>query len=719
MNKTASIFRRTAGVPNTTGKLPFKVSVITRDDELTSGFDFVSFPVPTDVLVSRWFPGYRATELGGISADEALALTLGHAMRTTDDLTALQQVLASPSIAIDVMNTLLPRTAVSVKARKYLISERLVVQTVKEALGRAGFGDSGAIALAYGHAILRVLNAHDLIIPDTEKRVLGQADSYTVTDDQLRRVVVTESLRGIFNEARMQAVTRALPVEATPQMYGEKLSEMFRQFSHAIPEIRYRLEQFDTVVQVVLAYHLRPLEVPDALKAHASLISLASISNFIVFASEQPLGNVHMPTDALDEIRRACDGVLTVIQSAPSIESLSLARYAEHFGEVPINSPEGLRKGLVLYASPGQASKLEVADVIPRADGYLMSLVDPAYVKASAIAGPLTGGLLSTSAITSLANIVADEASMLPRESTGVEPELYSIGVAASDYVYLALGLARTVAYAGSVGPQQENVPLQLIYGVTVADQWRMDVLAATPSTAFFADPKAVIVYTSKMMAREPKPLPARAQSIGLAMGRDVLYIDKDQMDTLLNRTVAQPFSFKLPVQPYGGAPTQLEIKINVLEMLVGLEGAISRGEAFYASVAEPGVDGELDSLFRLALAYADAPASDVNGDKARSWLITQLAPIMMHPVVRVMTERAVNRAILAAKLDGRSLAPQMREVYTRAFFGVALALLNRFGKIDGRTASELTIALPTSTLTLTATLALSQIPPMINGDRR
>lgn len=698
---------------------------IERSSELGSAIEFVSFPTPRDVLVSRWYPGYRATDLTGVSADEALALTLGASIETPEDLQSLQRTLATPDIASEVIAQLLPRSGIVVKGRTYQMSEEQVVAVVREVLSRRVPGLADAVAMAYTHSIVRVLAAKGLVLTNVEAKVVSTASSYTVTAENLRKIILVESLRGVFSEARISAVTRTLDQDATPAIFGDQLGLMFRDFSRAIPEIHLRLKQLDSVTRVVHMMHVCPEDVPAELKAHASLQALMSYANFVVYASETPLSLASMPGEAVEELRRACDSVLTAIQSAPSIESMPLAKYAEYFGETPVASPDGIRRGVVLYTTCGQASKLEVVDAWPRGAGYVMSQVDPAYVPAAAVSSPLTGTLLAVDAIRGLSNIVADEAASTQIEGEeGVfpTPKLLTIGVGVSDLVYLAMARASTVAYVRSSGPTSPEIAAErgttLIYGCKVAEQWRMEVMAATSHMAYFSDPNAVIVYTSQMQHRDPKPFPTRSQIFGTSYGRDVVYFGS-VVERSLERSVGETFSYKLTVQPYGREAVSLNMSINVLEMLVGPDSKpIPRGSAFYAVVAEPGVDETVGGLMKLALAYAGDDGPDILADKAKSWLVINLAPIMTHPAVRALAETTVNRAVIQAKLDGRSLRPQMRELYTRAFFGTALAVLNRFGKIDGATTAELNRVVPVSTLSMQAAITLAQVPAAINGDR-
>jgi hypothetical protein len=592
----------------------------------------------------------------------------------------------------------------------------MIAETTRDILRARTGMDAEAVILAYGHAITRVLAAKGMVAVSAERRTVNVAKSFVVSADDMRRIIMIESMRGIFSETRIQAAVKFLDQEATPQIIGDRIGEMFRQFSMSIPEVALKLEQYDTAVTMVKLFNLDPQNVPNNLKAHPSLIALSSIANFMIFGDVVDVSMLAYPSLAVQEIKDACNEVLTIVKSAPSIESMSLAKFQDHFGEVPASSPDGIRRGLVLYSVLSQSSKMDIVDVVPMADGANVALVDPSYVKAAGLASALTGTLLTASSMTGLANIVADEMALEDvqmRDDCTFDPQLLTIQVSELDVMFLALARARSVAYVRLGGEGSANI--RLIYGCNVEEQWRMSVMAATPSMAFFLDPASVIVYTSKMMASEPTAFPSRNQTIGAELMRDTHYVGR--VKDFLHSEVEKPFTLSIPVTPYGGEPIVLDLNITVLGSLVGYDAnPINRGTAYYAAVREPGVDQEVDLMLNLALAYAELPSTDIQGDKAKSWLIVHLAPLMMHPSVRLIAERAVTTAIIKARLDGRRLAPQMKEVYNRAFFGTTLAILNRFGKVDGAVVAALTKAIPTSTLSLQAALTLAQIPAAING---
>lgn len=699
---------------STTSPSVFRSAQVSHENEFTTDIDIVAFLKPTDILVSKWYPGYRVSDLSGRFADEAIGIMLADTLRTVESLSTFQKLLATPDIATDVFTTLLPRAGVPVKNRKYLMSEPFIASVVRDKLTARGF-DQAAARLAYTHACTRVLHGLGLVQPGIERQSVNLATSFAITVLDIKRVVLTEALRDLMSEARLNIVARELGEESTPQIIGETVGRMFRNISHVMPEVKLRLEQLEIVINTIVLYHTARDRVPNAIQAHPALVTLASYANFIMFAEGRIPDSDLMPAADVTTVREACNNVLTVLQSAPSIESMSLTSYAEYFGEVPAASPDGIRRGLVLYTCGSQTSRMDVADVYPNASGSEMSAVAGEYVKVTAVAPAITASLLSTDAVTGLVNIMADELAMSsPPAEDGCfsSPTLMMLNVTEQDMIYVALAKAEAVAFVQDTG----RGPVRLLYGCTVAEQWRMTVFAASPAMAYFTDPHAVIVYRSNMRAVEPRTLPARAQTIGILPGRDVQFVG-DIQDYLIDG-LEKPFSLKLPIQSYNGEEIVLDLQILVLSSLLGedSENYSSRGGAYYAAVREPGVDAELVNIFDCALAYA-RDGGNILSDRAKSWLIERLAPAMLHPAIQGMAQRAINKAVIAQQLDARALAPQFKEIIVRAYVGTLLAVLTRFNKLKATTAVSLTQVLPVSGLTIKSQLTMASIPTALNAN--
>lgn len=692
----------------------FRSREVSHETEFTDNTSLVAFIKPSDILVSKWFPGYRVSDLSGRFADEAIGILLADTLRTVESLTAFQKLLATPDIATEIFTTLLPRAGVPVKNRKYLMSEPFIASVVRDKLGARGVDDN-ASRVSYTHACTRVLSAMGLVQPGIDRVSVNLATSFAITVQDIKRVVLTESLRDLMSEARLNAATRELGEESTPQIIGETVGRMFRNISHVMPEVKLRLEQLELVIDTVTLYHIARDRVPNAIQAHPALVQLASYANFIMYAEGRIPSSKSMPSADVASTKEACNNILTVIQSAPSIETMSLKAYSEYFGEVPAASPDGIRRGLVVYTSSGQTSRMDVADVYPNANGAEISAIAGEYVKVTAVAGPLTASLLSPDAVTGLANIVADELAMTtadPDSGCFVNPTLLMLNASEDDMVYLALARAEAVAFVQDTG----RGPVRLLYGCTVAEQWRMTVFAASPAMAYFSDPHAVIVYRSGMRALEPRPLPSRAQTVGIVPGRDIQFVG--QVDKFLVEGVEKPFSLKFPIQSYSGQEVTLKLDIMVLSTLLGENpDAVSpRGSAYYAAVREPGVDVEMMNLLDCALAYAQHGGS-ILADRAKSWLVERLAPAMLHPSIQHMAQRAINKTIIDQQLDARALAPQFKEVVVRAYVGTLLAVMTRFEKVRPTTAVGLTQALPVSGLTIKSQLTMASVPTALNAN--
>lgn len=686
-----------------------------------------SYATPTDVLISRWYPGYRTVDLTGPAAEEAIAILLGDSISTLSELAAFQKKLGTPDIAMSAIAKLFARPFVPLKSRETVVSEEAIAAAVAAVFVERGLPSAGGAVPAYTHAITRVLASKGLVLMGETKRLVKVASSFVITIPDLQRLILTESMRTLFSEQRINDACRTLDQNTTPQLMGEVIGNMFRHFSLSIPEIKLRLEQLDMVINLVKVYNLRRDELPTALEAHPSLRSLASLANFIAFSVEQPMDSVLMPTSSLQELKDACNAIDLVVRSAPAIESISLSKFTEFFGEAPSSSAEGTRRGTVIYSARGQTSKMDVANIAPQKVGARVALVDPAYVKPSSVSSVLNGSLLTTDAMTGLASLVADEMSNgLARIESPLfsSPTLAAVQVTDLELTLLAMARAQSVAFVDDVDAQLpandvlSSRKVSILYGVNVAEQWRSSVFAASPNMAFFTDPASVIVYTSKMLATSPKALPSRSQTIGLSMSRDTLILS--DIDSLVDRNVQEIFSLKIPVRDPEGKTVVLNLDIPVLGALMTLPaGSIDKGDNYVAAVREPGVDAELQLMMDIAVAYAALPATDTIGDSARSWLVLRLAPLLTFPQIVQLGHAATNRAIVNAKFDGRRLGSQARELYVRALLGTALAVLNRFGKINNQTVVDLVRHVPVNTLSTAATTVLSQLPDLINGSRK
>lgn len=228
----------------------FRIQAVSRESEFTDGLEIIGFLKPLDVLVSKWYPGYKTFDLTGRFADEAIGILLADTLTTTDQLSRFQRILATPDIATSIFTTLLPRANVPVKNRKYQMSESTVAQVVADVLVAKGMDDV-SVRVAYTHACTRVLSAMGIVQPGIERRSVAMAESFAISAKDIRRVILTEALRDLFSEARLSSFAKELAEEATPQIIGETVGRMFRSLSHVIPEVKLRLEQLEIASSIV------------------------------------------------------------------------------------------------------------------------------------------------------------------------------------------------------------------------------------------------------------------------------------------------------------------------------------------------------------------------------------------------------------------------------------------------------------------------------------
>jgi len=671
------------------------------------------FHKPTDVLVSRWFPGYRVAILSGPDAEEALALLLAEALAGEGALEEFRMLLSSPAMTTRVVAELFPRANQALPTRDYLVSEAFVHETVTRAMGA---GAQESLIDAFSYVIVRVLTSGPLnmVQVSEEKRLVGIARSFALGYEEIRRLMLIDALRGVFSDSRIAEVGRALDSKCTPQVLADVLARMFRQISHVIPEIQLRLQQIDVALGCVRTWLRSPEDTPLALRAHGPLINLASVANFMAMAVLESPIELASPA-SVEERKDACTAVLSTIQSSPSVEMMSLAGFSELVGCVPVTTADGTRRGAVLYGYHGQTARFDVVDVRKQGGGRTeLALLSPEYARLSTISSVVNTTVGSIDALTSLVNIVADEIAREDRPQGGTETSPYVVmfNVPSFDALVIAMHRADTVALARTDLGGDVPGPVRLILGCSKASQWRSRAFAATPEVVFLDDPYAVLLYTSAEQMVEPRPLPSRAQTIGAVVGRDMVYLG-DTITELLNPSVQRAFNVDIPVFRGTAEPITLKLSIGLISHLLGWDkakGVRARGDSFYAGVMEPGVDPAMKLLFDVALGYSNS-TDKLLADRAKSWLVEYLAPLVTHPAVQGAAERALNEAVIEARLDLRTIQSSYKETVVRACFGTVLSVFARFNKLDPSRVAELITVVPVSGISVRAQVALASMP--------
>lgn len=703
----------------------FHTAVIDVNEELLNGYETIDFPTPLEILVHRWYPGYRKTDLVGAAAEEAIAMILGETMDTTEKLEAFRRALATPDLAITAISSLYPRPFAEIASRRQTMTERSISKVVSEVCSAKSV--AGDVTMVYNYAITRILSLMGIVAPSEEKRIIKTASALAISKPDLRRIMLVSALQGVFSEARIKEMLSGFTEKVSPDVLGDAIARFFRTCSSSIPEVALRLVNIDAVEALVATYLLDPNSVPVSLRAHPSLISLASVANFVVHAANLPLNQLQFPTMAVTELKIACDEVLTLVNSAPQIEKMDLKTYASFFGEVPASSPDGVRHGLVIYGMKGQATKMEVADVYPVSEQSCnASQVEGVYVKTTGMSSVINSTLITPESMHGLANLMADELALLastashdPEAPLGFgKPEVWIANMPINDLPYVAMSRASAVSLVRDISDDAAPTQATILYHCKIDSQWKMKLAASTPEMTYFSNPASAVLFTSKMESKECLRLPQRGQSIEMEYARDINFIG--DISYLNNKDIEQPFVLKIPLRSFDGSSmSMMSLKVALMHSLVGYDGkAYNRGDAYYAAVSEPGVDEEINIMLTIASKYS-VLSSEMQADKARSWLIEHLVPVMKHPACASLAEKAVTRALIENKIDGRRLAPQLKDLYARAFFGTALVVLERFGKLDSTTLTEIVNAVPTSSLTLQANLAMASLPYQINGRKQ
>jgi len=700
----------------------------------TGSVDFVSFHRPTDVLVSRWYPGYRVTDLSGADAEESLGFMLADDMTKVIDQTqaaeevanslyGFQRLLGNPSIANAIILELLPRKGVPVRRDKYLVTEEMVGDVTNNQL--AAYGETRlSVVSAISHVITRVFAHLELVLPSPEQKQVKIANSFAITPADLKKLIMVDSLRDLFSDARLGEIRRALDRDATPEIIAEVISKMLRTAASSIPEIVLKFQQIEIVQRLVHRFHVDPRSLSQVMQAYSGLQQLANFANFAVWAAKNPLSGFIEQNNT--DLKEACDNILSVINSAPSIEAMSLNKYMDHFGIVPA-SASGIYRGAVMYQTKSQSSQMDVVQGKTQGAGWLVNQQPAEYTPISRIADELNRNILDPRSLGGLANLVADEISHQPF-NLGDAPVLNTINVSDDDIQYVAMAIAETLSFVQVATSRKKGVGISgipdIVYGVNVSEQFLMNVGAANPGTAFFTDPVAVVLYglgdEFLHTVKEPIPLPSRKQSFDLPIALDTHF--NGNISNYISSKVETPFKVKLPISitQTDGKVGSIDMVISVLPILLPAPDAngnitIVDSKVHYYSVNEPGVDKDIKLMLAMASEYQQY-GNRVLQDRAKSWIIETLGNAMQHPVIVSMATTAVNRSLVAQSFDGRRLKSQFFDLMIMAYFSSLLGTLTRFNKVQATVAEDLIKNVPVPGLSIKASALLMSMPMQLNA---
>lgn len=682
----------------------------------------------TSVLVSKQNPGYHTYDLTNRNSDEAIARILGTMAITKGraGLEAFRVMLSTPGRFSLIVKTLWPRPNTKLDDRSYEASPSVVRGVVKTVL--ADKVTEPALIDAYGYACVRLFTMLGLLLPDDAQRYVVRPQNYVVTTEDIAGAMMMDALKEVFSEARLAGlIAQIKDKKITPVALGAHIEREFVMLASLIPEIQLRAQRLDLAMKVVYMYLVREESLPLTIRSMPSLVRLAGIANFVASVSKfssKDVGSLVITADQL-ECERALDAVATVIASTPSFESLDMASYTALFGFAPASGTQNFRHGAVVYRHLGQKSVMNVVSAMFSDDGSATKLLAlaPSYVPAVQLAAQLNTGALSASSKHALVNIVADELAhdigerIAEKGFTAAEPQLWTIDMSEDDLAVLAMAKAKGVALTAPEGGQ-----VSMVFAVDIEEGWRFQVAAATPVTAFMTKPAAVVLFTSSADSVMPKALPARSQVFDLKIGEMANFVNILQgsgAEQVLSGSLATKFRSKVSLlrevaNANGQKVNSLELDFYVLGELIGYTDDAALGlddssMTSYRAIREPGVDAELRTMITLALKYAEK-GSLVTKDKAISWLIQTVGPLMATPAVRIAASNAVNMAIAANALNVRNMREQYRALVIKAHFAAALALLSKFGKLDPADVARVVAVMPMSNLETSAKILLDQI---------
>lgn len=678
------------------------------------GSNVIAFTPPSDVLVSRWYPGYRVSNFSDLAADETIARMLAPVMGRAENLRALREMLNSVEFPQKVTAELFRRPDVAVKQRAYMASEDAVRAAVIRSA--AGFNAPAELVQAFALVFIRIFSKMELVRKDVPWHVIATAPSYVVSRAMMEQLVVADALRPMWDAARVDMIVRELDVAATPAVIGEVIARHFRTAAHLIPPLALNLRRLGTALNALMVLQYKEDALPLELSSHPSLRALAGIANFLLI-DQGATFTVRAITEAVPEVRDSCDMLHRLLSAEPSIEMVSLKRYAAMFGTVPLTSPEGHRRGVVVYSASGQVPTMELVDMRKQAGGSVgASRVDPIYAPLSALSSTLSTSLANPSTLGALMNIVADELASMPTDSLedAVAHHVATFRVSDADAKLLAMAQSNVLALGSDVvGDDFNELTPVLIYGVRVHEAWAMPLEAATGTTAYFTDPYRVLVYSSGAERSEATPFPSRPQHLGLTVASDKLFTE--QILDAVDPYVIKPFNFLVPLRRQGREPIELRLAVSVVSDLLVTDADQTPDTGIYGATREIGLDAELAAMFELATAYARG-TDKAYSDLAVSWLLQLLIPIARHPAVRDAGTVALNAALRAGSIDGRAYRASFSELTARTMIGVALGTLVRFNKLSPATAVGIIPVLPWSALSNSAAQELHSLPTPLDG---
>jgi hypothetical protein len=577
------------------------------DEEIAYVRELRGHVSPNDIIIARDYPGTKMISLNGESADESVGLMLAAELTTRESLYGFSALLAQPTIAGSIIAILLPRANYAVRRGQYLIDENEVERVTTSVLADLNETRRPVIA-AFTHVMVMTLTHLGLVMPSQEKRLTRVSKALVLDMDDLAKVILIDSMRDMFNAQRLAGISKELDQDAVPSVIANVISRNLRNISQLVPEISLRIQQLELAENVVMTYLANPAALPEVIQAYSTLHTLANFANFIV-KSRNPTIATRI-TEANSDIKEALDNVLTVINSASSIDVIPLSKLKDYYGFVPA-STAGLYKGGVLYTTSGQQSKMSVYEALEERGSVTLRFQPLEYSPVSKVADEINRSLMNPNAVKGLANIIADEMSAAPFD-IGDRPSLRTVGITDTELEMLALAMATSVSFNAPVN--NAVATLIPVYGVTVAEQWLMHVSASAGAEVYFMSATTALLYAYGTLCAntdnseiEAQGLPSKHQSLEIPVFVPIKFVG--DMNHLLNAEIQEAFTVRLPatLSFAGKEGVNLDLVLSMLPVLLpppDVDGKINinpLSKVSYVTVREQGIDAYTSMLLLIS----------------------------------------------------------------------------------------------------------------------
>lgn len=658
---------------------------------------------PTHVMVNPRAVSFRLDEYTVKSGTPFLAALAAGITHSVADVRALRDALNMTDTISDACRAILARPGRTMSRGRYLVTADAVDAAVRK---HATTGASDVAIALISHFLKAALDHLRLLVVTASPSVVRWDPSFFLGHDDLRRVVVEETLRDIL--AAHQISSFVPSADVTPEVLVDGLRRLARAIATGLPSLTLRLRQLDHVRDLVTAATLTPDLVEEELLLDPGLIHLTSLANW-VWLSPPQIGGALTRSNA--DYRADVADIGHLIARSSMVSVMPIEQVEKWVGLVHVGGPENPERGLVLYSLTRNETALQLIEARSRADGFEAAEVSSRFFPHADIKSALAASL-APDYCHGMANIVADVLDG-DQDDMGGTPVVCLLGDLAVDSaapLMTLLAIARSAELAVAIDP---NGTYEICYGVRLADRWRGRVAAATPDHAYCGSALTAYVLTQGPDDRIAQPyeagparLPVRAETDTVILGLDTSYLVGGLADTLV---------VKIKPSPRGGRMPTLSLKLNLLgDDLAMWAGAISGDRYSYVVVADLVLASFFRTYFGLAAGLAHAAPTHGRDDvaqHAKSWLIEQIVAYCSSPAVIRAATSALTRAVIDSKVDARRMQAQYRELVARSHAAASVAALVQVGVLSKHVAFLTVDALPEQELTAKARISYAMVP--------